>query len=326
LEVGTGFHPELTGRENIFLNGAILGMRRAEIRQKFDEIVSFAEVEKFIDTPVKHYSTGMYMRLAFAVAANLEPDILLIDEVLAVGDVGFQTKCLGKMEGVARQGRTVLFVSHNMGAVGSLCTRAIHLRKGKVFATGPAAEVIPQYLELEHGSKASEAEVLEDDEKQGYKLRVRGRQVKISCGDPLTLEFELFCPREHSSVTAGLELYNMYDATVVGANSLCQRIYGVGRSAHWKVTCNFGVIPLNAGTYYVSIWVGNKDRNWTHFVRVFALRVEPADALGWGNKVPETWGSFYWKPDWDIRAADETPTIEYKATALIGGDSGQGSY
>jgi lipopolysaccharide transport system ATP-binding protein len=242
------------------------------------------------------------MRLAFAVAAHLEPDTLLIDEVLAVGDVGFQTKCLGKMEGVAREGRTVLFVSHNMGAVGSLCTRAICLRNGKVFATGPTAEVISEYLESEHGSSASEVEVLEDDGKQGYKLRVRGRQVKISCGDPLTLEFELFCPREHLSVTAGLAMYNIYDAPVVGANSLCQRIYGVGRSVHWKITCNFGAIPLNAGTYYVSIWVGNKDRDCTYFTRVFAVRVEPADPLGWGNKVPEGWGSFYWKPDWKITA------------------------
>src|SRR4051794_36882070 len=117
LEVGTGFHPELTGRENVFLNGAILGMTRTEIRAKFDEIVAFAEIERFIDTPVKRYSSGMYMRLAFAVAAHLEPDILLVDEVLAVGDAGFQRKCLGKMEGVARAGRTVLFISHNMGAV-----------------------------------------------------------------------------------------------------------------------------------------------------------------------------------------------------------------
>src|SRR5579885_1220006 len=134
LEVGTGFHPELTGRENIYLNGAILGMTRAEIRRKFDEIVDFAGVEKFLDTPVKRYSSGMYVRLAFAVAAHLEPEILVIDEVLAVGDAEFQKKCLGKMGEVATEGRTVLFVSHNMGAVGSLCQKAMVLCKGsKVF-------------------------------------------------------------------------------------------------------------------------------------------------------------------------------------------------
>src|SRR5437773_3663572 len=132
LEVGTGFHPELTGRENIFLNGAILGMSGAEIRKKFDEIVAFAEVEKFLDTPVKRYSSGMYVRLAFAVAAHLEPEILVVDEVLAVGDAEFQKKCLGKMQDVARGGRTVLFVSHNMAAVAALCTRAFLLADGKV--------------------------------------------------------------------------------------------------------------------------------------------------------------------------------------------------
>ncbi len=130
LEVGTGFHPELTGRENIYLNGAILGMTRAEIRRKFDEIVAFAEVEKFLDTPVKRYSSGMYVRLAFAVAAHLEPEILIVDEVLAVGDAEFQKKCLGKMDEVAGGGRTVLFVSHNMAAINKLCTRAVLLERG----------------------------------------------------------------------------------------------------------------------------------------------------------------------------------------------------
>lgn len=146
LEVGTGFHNELTGRENVFLNGAILGMRRAEIRMKFDEIVSFAEIEKFIDTAVKHYSSGMYMRLAFAVAAFLEPEILLVDEVLAVGDVMFQKKCLGKMEDVARTGRTVLFVSHNMGAVRSLCTTGIFLDEGRVAYAGDIGRCIETYF------------------------------------------------------------------------------------------------------------------------------------------------------------------------------------
>ena len=147
LEVGTGFHPELTGRENIFLNGAILGMNRAEIRRKFDEIVAFAEVEKFLDTPVKRYSSGMYVRLAFAVAAHLDPEILLIDEVLAVGDADFQTKCLEKMEDVtANEGRTVVFVSHDMDAISRLCSRCILLRQGEIEKSGNTADVVAVYL------------------------------------------------------------------------------------------------------------------------------------------------------------------------------------
>jgi lipopolysaccharide transport system ATP-binding protein len=146
LEVGTGFHQELTGRENIYLNGAILGMRKAEINRKFDEIVAFAEVERFIDTPVKHYSSGMYLRLAFAVAAHLEFEILLLDEVLAVGDARFQNRCFNKMQDVTRQDRTVLFVSHNMPAVANLCDRAILLDEGRIVHNGPTSQVISSYL------------------------------------------------------------------------------------------------------------------------------------------------------------------------------------
>ena len=147
LEVGTGFHPELTARENIYLNGAILGMRRSEIRRKFDEIVAFAEVERFIETPVKHFSSGMYVRLAFAVAAHLEPEILIVDEVLSVGDVRFQKKCLGKMGDVARAGRTILFVSHNLGAVTQLCTRGVVLKEGQIVFDGSAAAAISTYVD-----------------------------------------------------------------------------------------------------------------------------------------------------------------------------------
>lgn len=150
LEVGTGFHPELTGRENIFLNGAILGMARAEIYQKFDEIVAFAEVDAFLDTPVKRYSSGMYVRLAFSVAAHLEPEILIVDEVLAVGDAAFQRKCLGKMDDVSKSGRTLLFVSHNMAAIGALCNRAILLNHGKVVASGDTSAVLKAYGETYH--------------------------------------------------------------------------------------------------------------------------------------------------------------------------------
>src|SRR5688572_13846393 len=155
LEVGTGFHPELTGRENIYLNGAIMGMTRAEIRRKFDEIVAFSEVETFIDTPVKHFSSGMYLRLAFAVAAHLDPEILLVDEVLAVGDARFQRKCLDKMEDVRQAGRTVLFVSHNMPAVTRLCPRTILLEDGTISFDGPSAEAVGIYLGSGIGTNAA---------------------------------------------------------------------------------------------------------------------------------------------------------------------------
>lgn len=154
LEVGTGFHPDLSGRENIYLNGAVLGMKRREIEARFDEIVAFAEVERFIDTPVKRYSSGMYMRLAFAVAAHLNPDILLIDEVLAVGDSSFQRKCLGKMDEVTRNGRTVLMVTHNVGVVSQVCERAILLRGGRVAAYGPAQQVVDRYVSMSSPSSA----------------------------------------------------------------------------------------------------------------------------------------------------------------------------
>ncbi len=146
LEVGTGFHPELTGRENIYLNGAILGMRRSEIQTRFNEIVAFSEIEKFIDTPVKHYSSGMYMRLAFGVAAHLNPEILLVDEVLAVGDASFQKKCLGKMGDIAKTGRTVLFISHNMGAVSQICEQGMLIDQGRILTQGTAIEVVSRYL------------------------------------------------------------------------------------------------------------------------------------------------------------------------------------
>jgi lipopolysaccharide transport system ATP-binding protein len=155
LEVGTGFHPELTGRENVFLNGAVLGMKRTEIAAKFDEIVAFAEIDRFLDTPVKHYSSGMYMRLAFAVAAHLEPEVLLVDEVLAVGDKQFQAKCLGKIKAVAGHGRTVVFVSHNMQAVRQLCSRALWLRSGSILADGNVFDVTEKYLQETPHAKSS---------------------------------------------------------------------------------------------------------------------------------------------------------------------------
>ena len=179
LEVGTGFHPELTGRENIYLNGSILGMKRSEIQRKFDEIVAFSEIEQFLDTPVKRYSSGMYVRLAFAVAAHLEPEILIIDEVLAVGDAQFQKRCLGKMKQVAQgDGRTVLFVSHNMQAVSTLTTRSILLKKGQIAAAGPTPEVITKYLEESVASPEMTYTAPPSDE------RPRITRVELETSDP----------------------------------------------------------------------------------------------------------------------------------------------
>jgi lipopolysaccharide transport system ATP-binding protein len=181
LEVGTGFHPELTGRENVYLNGAILGMRQVEIGRKFDEIVAFAGVERFIDTAVKHYSSGMTVRLAFAVAAHLEPEMLIIDEVLAVGDASFQKKCLGKMEGVAKEGRTVLFVSHNMLAVQNLCSRAIWLDDGKVVQDGRVAQVVSNYLRT--SASMMTEQTWSDVSKAPGNKKVRIRKIDVRGGD-----------------------------------------------------------------------------------------------------------------------------------------------
>lgn len=187
LEVGTGFHPELTGRENIFLNGAILGMRRAEIERKFDAMVAFSEVEQFIDTPVKHYSSGMYLKLAFAVAAHLEPEILLVDEVLAVGDVRFQKKCLGKMGAVAKEGRTVIFVSHNMGAVTQLCEKVILLEQGRVKRIGPSAEVVSDYLSLSLGAETQSSWVSPSLESNQSKVQFKSIRLLSSEKQPISL-------------------------------------------------------------------------------------------------------------------------------------------
>jgi lipopolysaccharide transport system ATP-binding protein len=182
LEVGTGFHPELTGRENLYLNGAILGMKRVEITRKFDEIVAFAEIERFIDTPVKHYSSGMYMRLAFAVAAHLEPEILLVDEVLAVGDARFQKKCLNKMQDVGQQGRTVLFVSHNMPAITRLCERAILLDGGHVLQDGPSHRVVSTYLNSQVGTMATREWTDPAKAPGGELARLRSVRVRTEAG------------------------------------------------------------------------------------------------------------------------------------------------
>ncbi|MCH8514220.1 MAG: Wzt carbohydrate-binding domain-containing protein, partial [Kiritimatiellae bacterium] len=212
LEVGTGFHPELTGRENVFMNGTILGMRKREVALKFDEIVAFSGIEKFIDTPVKRYSSGMYVRLAFAVAAHLDPEIMIVDEVLAVGDAEFQKRCLGKMSQVAKEGRTVLFVSHQMSAVSELCDRSILMQKGSVHAEGPTDELIKGYLEsnTDHASfyRANPEEKLDQ---QGYIAQA----MVLDANQERRSKFDY---KEGVSVEIRLELREIPIGTVVGAS------------------------------------------------------------------------------------------------------------
>ncbi len=220
LEVGTGFHPELTGRENVFLNGAMLGMRRYEIVRKFDEIVAFAEVEKFIDTPVKRYSSGMYVRLAFAIAAHLDPEILIVDEVLAVGDAQFQKKCMGKMSEVAGEGRTILFVSHNMAAVQRLCTRAVLLSQGEVVKDDKTSEVIDHYLESglsQQGERlwSNISQAPGDEVVRLRAIRAINRHGKVSSSftvrEPICLEVEFNVLTGGSRLDVSLSLYDTSD-------------------------------------------------------------------------------------------------------------------
>lgn len=225
LEVGTGFHPELTGRENIFLNGAILGMTKNDIRSKFEEIVEFSGIGKYIDTPVKRYSSGMYVRLAFAVAAHLEPEILIIDEVLAVGDVEFQKKCLGKMKDVAGEGRTVLFVSHNMVALKSLCDKAIWISKGNIVAEGNSLIVINNYLK-EYNGLASLREIDLTQEKNFSnefvtlrKVAIESKNELIRVSDEISIYFEFECLIEDADLNMSLVLYTRDDVCVLNTGS-----------------------------------------------------------------------------------------------------------
>lgn len=229
LEVGTGFHPELTGRENVYLNGAILGMRRQEIDAKFDEIVDFAEMDRFIDTPVKHYSSGMQLRLAFAVAAHLEPEILLVDEVLAVGDARFQKKCLSKMEDVGQHGRTVLFVSHNMPAVTRLCKRCLLLESGRLVKDGPAHEVVSAYLHSDTGTTAEREWADADSAPGGEIARLRAVKVRDQDGlisealdirQPVTIEMTFEVLRSGAVLLPFFMFYNEEGLLAFAANDL----------------------------------------------------------------------------------------------------------
>ena len=264
LEVGTGFHPELTGRENIFLNGVIIGMRRAEVAAKFDEIVAFAEIERFLDTPVKRYSSGMYVRLAFAVAAHLEPEIMLVDEVLAVGDAAFQRKCLGKMGDVARGGRTVLFVSHNMAAVQNLCGRALWLDGGRLVADGDTGRVVANYLRT--ASQARAEQVWADPRTAPGTVDVRLARVAVVPADPdregsLTVRTPFHVEVDYLNLRPGvrwnvsLTLHNQEGTCVFTSPSVTDpewfgRPHPVGR---FRARCDVPAQLLNDGVFRVSV-------------------------------------------------------------------------
>jgi lipopolysaccharide transport system ATP-binding protein len=252
LEVGTGFHPELTGRENVFLNGAILGMRRSEIISKFDEIVAFAEVEPFIDTPVKHYSSGMYMRLAFSVAAHLEPEILIVDEVLAVGDAQFQKKCLGKMGEVSREGRTVLFVSHNMAAIQSLCNRVCLLRQGRLDFDGPTAQGVARYVMVNHetyNALSSRSGASGPLSFTAVASRLEGAPPNQS----LILELELRSSRPHSPAFLAVDLKDELEVTLMQAlPPQCLIADAIDHSVRLRIALP-SLIP---GRYSASLWAG----------------------------------------------------------------------
>ena len=264
LEVGTGFHRELTGRENIFLNGAILGMRHAEIAAKFDEIVAFAEMEKFLDTPVKHYSSGMYMRLAFAVAAHLEPEILLVDEVLAVGDAMFQKKCLGKMEDVARTGRTVLFVSHNMAAVRTLCTRGVVLHDGRVSEIGDIGRCIESYFRELGMFQVGTDGGLQGPKSFGFgRVAVNSQKGGLAMhAEPMEFETVLRLGQDAGGFTVTLTVKDVHDRVIFHTRQESPElsIAGVSKNDCYEIKVSVPPLFLNPGLYSayfkVMVWGG----------------------------------------------------------------------
>jgi lipopolysaccharide transport system ATP-binding protein len=312
LEVGTGFHPELTGRENIFLNGAILGMKRAEIAAKFDEIIAFAGTEKFLDTPVKYYSSGMYTRLAFAVAAHLEPEILVVDEVLSVGDAEFQKKCLGKMGDVSCSGRTVLFVSHNMTAVKSLCTRAMWLDAGRIVEAGSASKIVDHYLQK--NAQATNLECFwEDDAAAPGNDQVRLRSVRIIPGGdssdhitvhtPLRIEFIYRNYVPGAALNVSILFKNLDEVCAFNTGSV-----PTPRSA--GLICETVEIPgnlLNAGSYYIDVLIV-KDA-FAILQHNCAVAFEVMEGRGRGNWYGQVPGVVRPKLKWETNALSETGAV-----------------
>ena len=309
LEVGTGFHPELTGRENISLNGAILGMTKSEIRKQFDAIVDFSEVEKFLDTPVKRYSSGMYVRLAFAVAAHLNPEILIVDEVLAVGDSEFQTKCMGKMADVAKSGRSILFVSHNMAAISKLCSRAVYLRHGNVIADDVTPTVIEHYLRS--NSNIDDVDLNARREKGASPLitsvRVLDRSLQprssFAIGESVTLELQY---RKIPGVdlhtpAMGIVINNHMDVPVASIN---MRMTGSVRKLQTEsgatIQCVLERLPLTPGKYTVDFYLGDPHVDHDILKAAVNIRVEATDYYGSGHPPFESLGHFVLDAEWSV--------------------------
>jgi lipopolysaccharide transport system ATP-binding protein len=320
LEVGTGFHPELTGRENAFLSGAILGMSKSEIERKFDEIVAFAELEKFIDTPVKHYSSGMYVRLAFAVAAHLEPEILLVDEVLAVGDASFQKKCLGKMGDVAKTGRTIVFVSHNMTAMRRLTSRAIWLEGGQIAETGPVADVVDHYLQK--NTESILESVWEDERAAPGDDRVRLHSVRvspqgeadglISVHTPLRIEFTYWNYVPGAVLNVSMILNNLEEVCVLASPSdFKPRPAGLIRHIV-SIPGDF----LNAGSYYINAMIV-KDASVGILTQNNVVAFEVAEGEVKGNWYGRSPGAVRPKLSWESEA------IENHGVEVVGGSKGR---
>jgi lipopolysaccharide transport system ATP-binding protein len=297
LEVGTGFHPELTGRENIYLNGTILGMTRTEIRRKFDEIIAFAEVDKYLDTPVKRYSSGMYVRLAFAVAAHLEPEILVVDEVLAVGDATFQKKCLGKMGEVANEGRTVLFVSHNMAAVEALCSKVMIISKGRNGPLGPTREAVQTYLQ--EGSSNLGLPLRERKDRKG-KGRVRFTDISFlsnsgvksnvyAIGDDICicLRVENSCSSD-VTVRLSLSVNTSHESLISCDSALKGRTYTIPGASESLLICRIISSPLNFGNYDVSVAIfdGHEPEDWIVSAAKFSIESGGFDDRVTSNPFP----------------------------------------
>ncbi len=304
LEVGTGFHPELTGRENVYLNGTLLGMRSAEVRRKFDEIVAFAEVERFLDTPVKRYSSGMYVRLAFAVAAHLEPEILLVDEVLAVGDAAFQKKCLGKMEEVGRQGRTLLFVSHQLPMVRSLCDRALLLERGAIARDGSPGEVVDAYVRAAAGgAAAASVDLSAHSRSRGEQRAIRAAWVEDERGEPtgevlmgrpfsLCFRFEADRPVRNPGFGFGVE--NLHGQRIFSlSNYLLAREAGP-QAAAGVARCRIDECVLLPGEYLASLSLVESQTTFVDYVeRALRFSVAADDVYGTGRILEPSQGLVY---------------------------------
>jgi lipopolysaccharide transport system ATP-binding protein len=308
LEVGTGFHQELTGRENIFLNGAILGMTKAEIKRKFDEIVAFAEIERFIDTPVKHYSSGMYVRLAFAVAAHLEPEILVVDEVLAVGDIAFQQKCMGRMGEVARGGRTILFVSHNMAAIQQLCSRAVVLDSGRVLINGPTSTAMNAYLDSIRSAQSNPLH-LRTDRKGNGELRftrvslLSDAEEEVSsatCGESIRirLHYKSHFHGQECSVSVAFKLTNESGVVLTTFANIQtgQPRLRVHREGFFE--CVWPKANIRSGTYDCTIFCAVDGETCDWIQHAFTILFEDGDFYGTGQLVSRGHGDIVCEHHW----------------------------